>query len=162
MQIRRATLADADEINRIYNQYPQTSTCTFDVDPLPLESRIEWLTARSDRHLVLVAEIDKNIVGWCSISPFKARPAYQFSVESSIYIDNQWHGQGIGKNLMTELIQLAEENGFHSIIAGATVGQVASIRLHESLGFVHVARFKEVGHKFGEWHDTVYLQLLLQ
>lgn len=161
MEIRRATLADAEEINRIYNQYPQTSTCTFDVDPLPIESRIEWLTVRSDQHVVLVAQEAGEIVGWSSISPFKARPAYQFSVESSIYIDSCWHGQGIGKRLMTELIQISRENGFHSIIAGATVGQDASIRLHESLGFEHVARFKQVGFKFGEWHDTVYPQLML-
>lgn len=162
MLIRRATLTDAEAINRIYNQYPETSTCTFDVNPLPLKDRIEWLQNRSERHIVLVADMDDEIVGWCSISPFKVRPAYQNSVESSVYIDQKHHGKGIGRALMTQLIRNARELGFHTIIAGATAGHVSSIRLHESLGFVKVAEFKEVGFKFGEWHDTVYLQLVLQ
>lgn len=162
MEIRLATIDDAEEINRIYNQYPETSTCTFDVKPIPLQQRIDWMTNRTSKHVVLVATEQDAIVGWCSIHPYLARPAYQNTVASSIYLDNKHLGKGLGRSLMTELIRVAKENGFHTIIAGATVGQEASIRLHHSVGFEYVGRLKEVGFKFGEWHDTVMLQLMLQ
>ncbi|HLO97972.1 MAG TPA: GNAT family N-acetyltransferase [Fimbriimonas sp.] len=161
MLIRQATMADAEAINDIYNAYPPISTCTFDVDPLPIEARRAWLEAKMGKHFVLVAEQDGQITGWASVSPLKERPAYQNSVESSVYIHTDHHGKGIGKALMLALIEKARANGFHTIIAGATAEQTPSIRLHESLGFEKVAHYKEVGYKFGRWLDTTYYQLML-
>lgn len=161
MQIRVATLQDAEAINDIYNAYPLTSTCTFDVELLPLQKRIEWLESKLGKHFVLVADQDGQITGWASVAPLKERPAYQNSVESSVYIREGFHGQGIGKALMLALIDKARENGFHTIIAGATAEQTASIELHLKLGFVKIAHYKEVGFKFGRWLDTAYYQLML-
>lgn len=113
------------------------------------------------KYFVLVAEEEEQIIGWASVAPLKERPAYQNSVESSVYIHKDHHGKGIGKALMLALIDQARNNGFHTIIAGATADQTPSIRLHEKLGFEKVAHYKEVGFKFGRWLDTTYYQLML-
>jgi len=161
MEIRLATDTDADAINDIYNHYVRTSPCTFHTDPLPFSERVAWLANRSDQHPVVVAEEGGVVVGWASLGVYRERPAYGNTAESSVYIHHGHHRKGIGRLLMAEIIRLAREAGFHTILAGATSSQVGSIRLHEELGFAKVAHFREVGHKFGEWHDVVFLQVMI-
>lgn len=159
-QIRLATVADVDAINAIYNQYVLTSPCTFHMEPVSFEQRSEWLSNRTGRHPVIVIE-ENEVMGWASLSHYRERPAYQNTAESSVYIHKDHHRKGLGRLLMIDLLTRAKANGFHTILAGATASQSASIQLHESLGFTKVAHFKEVGHKFGEWHDVIFLQLML-
>ena len=159
--IRLATPADAESINDIYNHYVLTSTCTFHLEPVPLSEREAWLSAHGAKHPVIVYEENGEVLGWASITPFKERPAYQWTVESSVYIHHQFHGKGIGTQLMRDILARAKEIGHHSVIAGATAEQTPSIRLHESLGFVKAAHFRDTGFKFGRWLDTVYLQFML-
>ena len=159
--IRLATLDDFVTINEIYNHYVLNSTCTFHLEPVTDEERLEWLSHHTERYPVTVVESDGIVVGWASLSQFRPRPAYANTVESSVYIHRDFHRRGLGKLLMTDLVERAKQLKHRSIIAGAEASQTASIRLHQDLGFTKVAYYQEVGFKFGEWHDTVFFQLML-
>jgi L-amino acid N-acyltransferase YncA len=159
--VRRATEDDADSINQIYNHYVLTSTCTFHLEPVTHSERLDWLRDHDDRFAIFVGVIAEDVVGWASLSPHRTRPAYAGTVESSVYIHKDYHRQGIGQLLMINLIEHARLSGFHTLIAGTEASQAASLLLHESLGFEKIARFKEVGYKFDQWLDTVFLKLML-
>jgi phosphinothricin acetyltransferase len=161
LSIRPATVDDSDAINDIYNHYVLTSTCTFHLEPVTRQERLDWLEAHSGRYGVTIAKMDGIVVGWASLSNHRPRPAYDGTVESSVYIHEDFHRRGLGRVLMEDLIDRAKKLGFHTIVAGAEASQSASIGLHEKLGFVQVARFKEVGYKFDTWCDTVFMQLML-
>ena len=160
-QLRDATPDDLPAINDIYNYYVLHSTCTYQLEPETLEDRRRWFEAHGERYPVVVAEIDGRIVGWGSISKFHARAGYDPSVEASVYIDQAFHRRGLGRTLLEHLIERARTAGFHTIIGGASAEQTASIALQEGLGFTRVAQFKEVGQKFGQRLDVIYLQLML-
>lgn len=160
--LRDATEDDLEAINDIYNYYVPRSTCTYQLQPEPIEGRIAWFQDhRLGNYSIVVAVIDGEIVGWGSLSRFRPRAAYAPTVEASVYIRHDSHRQGIGKQILIELIGRARQAGFHSIIGGASADQTASIALQESLGFVRVAHLVEVGFKFGQRLDVVYLQLML-
>ena len=112
-------------------------------------------------HPVLVAEQGGEVVGWGSLSTFNPRRGYARTVEDSIYLRDDWRGRGLGRALLSTLIERARALGHHTIIAGASADQDASIALHAAHGFVEVARLREVGRKFDRWLDVVYLQKML-
>lgn len=160
--LRLATEADLPAINDLYNYYVPRSTCTYQLEPEPIEGRIAWFRAHPpDKYPVIVAEEAGQILGWGSLSKFRERAAYDPTVEASVYIRHDQHRRGIGRAILVELIARAKAAGFHSLIGGASADQTASIALQESLGFVRIAHLKEVGYKFGQWLDVVYLQLML-
>ena len=161
--IRLATSADLPAINDIYNYYVLRSTCTYQLEPEPLEARQEWFAKHPpEKYPVTVAEMGGDVVAWGSLSKFRDRAAYDGSVEASIYVRHDMHRQGLGRALLVDLIERAKQIGFHTLIGGASADQTASLRLQESLGFEHVAHFKEVGYKFDQWLDVVFLQLMLR
>ena len=162
MTIRPATLADLPAINAIYNHYVLTSTCTYQVEPTPMEERVKWFTGRSAKHPAIVAEKGGMIVGWGSLSPYNLRCGYAGSVELSVYIHYNHHRKGIGTSLCEDLIRLGKAAGLHTIIGGISMEQAPSIALHEALGFVKVAHLKEMGVKFGKRLDVGYWQLMLE
>ncbi len=160
--IRLAIEADLPVINDIYNYYVPRSTCTYQLEPETLEDRRAWFVAHSpEQYPVTVAEQAGEVVGWGSLSKFRERAAYAPSVEASVYIRHDMHRSGIGRALLEDLIQRARAIGFHTLIGGASADQTASVALQESLGFQHIARFREVGYKFGQRLDVVFLQLML-
>jgi L-amino acid N-acyltransferase YncA len=161
--IRIATAADLPTINDIYNYYVSRSTCTYQLEPETLAARQAWFAAHSpEKYPVTVADLAGQVVAWGSLSKFRDRAAYDPTVEASIYVHHDHHRRGIGRVVLLDLIQRAREFGFHSLIGGASADQTASIRLQESLGFEHIGRFHEVGFKFGQRLDVVFLQLMLQ
>jgi L-amino acid N-acyltransferase YncA len=161
-RLRLATESDLPAINDIYNHYVLTSTCTYQLEPEPLAGRIAWFQAHPpDKYPVVVTQIGGQVVGWGSLSMFKERAAYAPTVEASVYIHHQFHRRGIGRAILLDLIARAKAAGYHVLIGGASADQTASIALQENLGFERVAHFKEVGYKFGQWLDVVYLQLWL-
>jgi len=163
LSIRLATAADLAAINDIYNYYVLRSTCTYQLEPEPLEGRREWFAKHPpERYPVTVAEIDGEVVAWGSLSKFRDRAAYDGTVEASIYVHHDRHRQGLGRTLLTDLITRARQLGFYTMIGGVSADQTASLRLQQSLGFEQVARFKEVGEKFGQKLDVIFLQLMLQ
>lgn len=159
LHIRPATLADAGAISAIFNHYVMTSTCSFREEAETVAEREKWLIAHTGLHVALVAEeADGTIAGWASLSRFHERAAYRFTVEDSIYLRQDRCGRGIGSLLLAELMISARQNGCRTVIAMITADQAASIALHRRHGFVQVALLREVGFKFGQWLDVVYLQ----
>jgi phosphinothricin acetyltransferase len=161
ISIRTATADDLPAINDIYNHYVLQSTCTYQEVPETPEDRRNWFERHGEKHPVIVAVMENQVIGWGSLSPFHARSAYRYSVENSIYLDHRFHRRGIGSALLVELIHRARALGQHVMIAGADGEQAGSLALHAKCGFVKVAHFKEVGFKFGRWLDVIYMQLKL-
>src|SRR5262245_6497064 len=162
MNIRLATAADLPAINDIYNYYVLRSTCTYQLEPETVDARTAWFRNHPpDKYPVTVAELDSRIAGWGSLSKFRDRAAYEPTVEASVYIHHELHRRGLGRTLLSDLIQRARALGYHSLLGGASGDQVASLALQESLGFTRVACFKEVGYKFGRRLDVVFMQLML-
>jgi phosphinothricin acetyltransferase len=139
----------------------ETSTVTFDLVARTLAEQRAWLAAREGAHRVLVAEEAGEVIGFASLSPYKERPAYSTSVEDSVYIRRDQQGRGIGRQLLSELVDAARASGFHAVFARIVGGHEASIALHAGLGFELVGTEREVGRKFGRWLDVVVMQRLL-
>lgn len=162
MRIRPAELSDAEAIAEIYNLEVLEGTATFDLTPRSLADQRTWLIERSGAHAVLVAtEENGMLAGFASLSPFRARPAYSTTVESSVYVSRTHRRQGIAQLLMIDLIATAQSHGFHSIIARIADSQEASLALHENMGFELVGVEREIGRKFGRWLDVSVMQVLL-
>jgi phosphinothricin acetyltransferase len=162
VQVRLARVEDAEAIRSIYNREVTGSTATFDLVPRTLDAQIRWLAARSGAHAAIVAvDDDDTVVGFASLSPYRDRPAYRTTVEDSVYVAEGHQGEGVGRTLLTELIDLATAHGFHSVMARVVGGHEASISLHEKVGFQVVGTEREVGRKFGRWLDVVLMQRLL-
>jgi len=161
VEVRPAQLDDAEAIRAIYNVEVTTSTVTFDLVPRSLEEQRAWLLDRSGAHLAVVAVDDGKVVGFGSLSPYRDRPAYRTTVEDSVYVSREHQAQGIGKVLLSALVDGATAHGFHAVMARVVGGHTASIALHERLGFEIVGTEREVGRKFGKWLDVVLMQKLL-
>ncbi len=160
--IRPATEADLVAINDIYNHYVLHSTCTYQEEQEPIESRRRWFSHHGEMHPVIVAAADSQVIGWGSLSAYHARSAYRRTVENSVYIHHQHHRKGIGSLLLGELIARARTLGHRAIIAGIDADQAASVALHAKFQFEKVGHLKEVGFKFGRWLDVIYMELLLK
>jgi phosphinothricin acetyltransferase len=159
--VRPARLDDVEAIRAIYNREVLTGTATFDLVERSAEDQRRWLTERSGAHAVLVATVDDTVAGFASLSRYKERPAYNTTVEDSIYVAPGYQGSGIGERLLASIVQTAASHGFHAVIARISGESEASIRVHEKVGFVVVGREREVGRKFGRWLDVVVMQRLL-
>src|SRR5438132_3468856 len=158
--IRTAAPHDLAAITRIYDHAVRHGTASFEIEP-PDEAEM----ARRQSALLaggfpyLVAEHDGMVAGYAYAGPYRARPAYRWSVEDSIYLDPQMQGRGIGRALLERLIVEAQTRGFRQMIA--VIGDSAnssSIELHRALGFRLVGTFDNVGFKFGRWLDSVLMQ----
>ncbi|MBD0382814.1 GNAT family N-acetyltransferase [Paenibacillus sedimenti] len=161
LTVRKAVEADVPFMLTIYNEVIRKSAATFDLEVQSLEQRLDWFAKFDDRHPLLVAEVEGKVAGYCGILPFRQKPAYSHTVEVSIYIDELMQGKGIGRILLQEILELAKSIDHHVIIAGIVGENKGSVRLHEKLGFTFVGTFREVGYKFGEWHDISFYQRFL-
>ncbi len=161
LAIRPATAADLDAINAIYNHYVHSSTCTYQTEPETAEDRRAWFDRHGPKHPVVVAETAGEVLGWGSLSPFHARAAYGQTVEDSVYVRQDAWRRGIGGVLLKDLIERAGRLGHHTILALIDAAQAASTALHARQGFVPVAHLREVGFKFGDWLDVIYMQRML-
>jgi phosphinothricin acetyltransferase len=157
--IRRARRNDCAAINAIYNFYVRTSPATFDLIDVPLARREAWFDEREALALpILVAEENGKICGWCALSPWSPKAAYDTTRDESIYIANAYRGRGVGRALLTAILREARAIGVHVVMAGIVSCQEASVALHRSIGFEQSALNRHMGFKLGEWHDVVYLQ----
>ena len=160
--IREASNKDSLQIVEIYNHFVETSTVTFETDLVSADEMASRVKKVQDDYPWIVYEKDGVIQGYAYVSKWKAREAYKRSAEVSIYIRQGQQGQGIGKILMQELLDRLEESNLHCLIAGIALPNEASRALHERFGFEKVARFREVGRKFGKWIDVGYWELILR
>jgi len=160
--VRLAERRDAGAIRAVYNLEVAESTATFDLVPRTLDQQVDWIAEHSGAHPAVVAtDAAGEVVGFGSLSPFRDRPAYSTAVEDSVYVRRERQGQGIGRLLLGELLRLAREHGFHSVMARIVGNHEASIALHRACGFELVGTEREVGRKFGRWLDVIEMQRML-
>ena len=159
--IRPADLSDLPSITEIYNEAILTTTATFDTDPKDLADRQRWFESHGVRHPVLVAVVDRRVVGWSSLSKWSDRCAYDGTAETTFYVKSEFQGCGIGRELKSKIIDEARRLGFHSLIARVAEGSLASLHLNQECGFVMVGTLREVGRKFGRLLDVHILQKML-
>lgn len=166
--IRLAHLGDAPAIREIYNHEVLGTTATFDLVPRSLADQQDWLSARSGAFSAIVA-VDEHdpeapdgaVVGFAALSPYRERAAYRTSVEDSIYVRRDRGGRGIGTLLLTHLLDVAEQSGFHAVFARIEASGAASRALHARCGFELVGIERETGRKFNRWLDVALMQCLL-
>ena len=160
--ISAATRQDLPEILEIYNEIIRNSTAVYTEVEFTAERGAAWFEAkRAGGYPFIVAHDASGITGFGTFGEFRAPPCYQHSVEHSVHVRADRRGQGIGRQLVIELMNLAAAMHKHVMIAGVDADNAVSIKLHESLGFIKVAHFHEVGFKFGRWLDLVFLECRL-
>jgi phosphinothricin acetyltransferase len=163
--LRLATVADAEQIRTIYNHEVMHTTATFDLVPRSLPEQEAWLAARSGAFAAIVAvdptDPNGDVVGFAALSPYKERAAYRTSVEDSVYVRRDRNGQGVGAQLLRELLSIAATSGFHAVFARINATSDGSIALHHKVGFQLVGIEREVGRKFNRWHDVALMQHLI-
>jgi L-amino acid N-acyltransferase YncA len=160
--IRTASVDDAPAIQAIYAPYVTDTVISFEEVPPTIDEMAERInTVQRQGYLYLLAERGDAILGYAYASAHRARAAYRASVDVSAYVAPGVHRQGIGRRLYEPLLSELAAKGFHAAFAGITQPNAASVGLHEALGFTHVGTYKEVGHKFGQWHDVGWWQRLL-
>ncbi|MCG8414609.1 MAG: N-acetyltransferase family protein [Pseudomonadales bacterium] len=161
--IRPATLEDSVPIAQIYNWYIENSVITFEeaaVSAGDMAQRIA-VTDASRPWFVLEPDDSDGLLGYAYAMRWKERSAYRFSREVSIYLRQDVHGAGLGRQLYEHLIAALRETEVHTLIAGITLPNDASVALHEKLGFKRVGVFEEVGRKFDNYLNVGYWQLLI-
>ncbi len=160
--IRSAEVSDAQAIASIYNHYVANTTFSFEEEPVSAEQVAErMLEVRASSLPWLVAEESSEVLGYACASKWKARSAYRFSVETSVYLQDGATGKGLGSQLYEVLFLALQERGVHVAIGGIALPNEASVSLHEKFGMKKVAHFEQVGFKFGNWVDVGYWQKAL-
>lgn len=147
----------------IFNDAIVNSTALYDYEPRTPESMVKWFEAKARGNFpVIGVENDAGeLLGFGSYGTFRAWPAYKYTIEHSLYVDNRFRGRGVGKALLTAIVQAAERQGYHVLVGGIDASNTASIRLHEKLGFTHCGTVKQSGFKFGRWLDLAFYQRIL-
>lgn len=159
--IRSATIEDAAQLCDIYNHYILQTVITFEEQPVTVEEMAQRVQDTLQNLPWLVWEEGHRLLGFCYASRWKGRCAYRYSAESTIYLRPDAAGKRLGSRLYAALLGELKQRRFHTVIGGIALPNPASVALHERFGFERVAQFKQVGHKFGQWIDVGYWQLLL-
>jgi L-amino acid N-acyltransferase YncA len=161
--IRAATAHDAAAIQAIYAPHVLRGSATFELVPPDVAEMRTRLRAIADAgHPWLVAEQDGAVIGYAYAGPYRARPAYRYTVEDSIYLAPQAMGKGIGRRLLDVLLDACVARGDRQMIAViGDADNTASIGVHAAAGFVHVGVLRAAGRKFGRWIDVVLMQRAL-
>ncbi|MEM8982131.1 MAG: arsinothricin resistance N-acetyltransferase ArsN1 family B [Pseudomonadota bacterium] len=158
MNIRRATTADAPALLAIYTPFVEDSTVSFELTAPTVEEFAGRIEQSLSTHEWLVMTDGERYCGYAYSTPHRAREAYRFSVETSVYVATDYRGNGIGKQLYYALFESLHALGYKSAYAGITMPNPASIALHSAVGFKKVGVYSDVGFKFGQWHDVSWWQ----
>ncbi|EJR54968.1 hypothetical protein IIM_01908 [Bacillus cereus VD107] len=160
--IREAKKKDLTFILDIYNDAILNTTAVYAYKPVTLENRKDWYEQKqADGYPILVYELDNKVVGFATFGPFRAWPAYKYSIEHSVYVDKGYRKNGIGTSLMKALITIAKEREYMNLIAGIDAENEKSIAMHKNFGFVYSGTIKKAGYKFNRWLDLAFYQLEL-
>ena len=161
-QIRLAELRDAAEIAEIYRPAVVSAPISFELEPpdsQEFEHRIEKTLAG---HPWLVCENEDRVAGYAYASRHRERAAYQWCVDTSVYVHSNFHRRGVGQALYTSLLRILVAQGFYTAYAGITLPNPGSVGLHESVGFKPLCVYRNVGYKLGSWYDVGWWELALQ
>ncbi|GAA4358002.1 GNAT family N-acetyltransferase [Angustibacter luteus] len=161
--IRPGVLGDLPALTEIYNHYVTGSNATFDVTPFSVPDRQAWFDhyAATGPHRLLVADADGEVLGYATSSPLRPKPAYDTSVETTIYCRPDAVGQGLGRRLYEALLAGLAREDLHRAYAGIAVPNDASVALHRAIGFTPLGTYREVGRKFGRYWDVAWFELAL-
>jgi phosphinothricin acetyltransferase len=160
IRIRPAELSDLPRLTEIYKDYLRTSPITFDIDEVRTENRGGWFEDHSDRarHRLLVAEDSERVIGYAGTGSYRSKGAYDTTVETTIYVAPVAVGGRIGTRLYRALFDAIANEGIRRIVAGITLPNDASVKLHERFGFTRVGVFAENGRKFGRYWDVLWME----
>lgn len=160
LNVRGARAGDFAAIGKIYRAEVLHGTASFETDPPSVaEMRARWRRVTGEGYPYLVCVADGVLAGYAYAGPYRTRPAYRYTVENSVYVAGTMRGRGIGRRLLARLIDVCTAAGYRQMIA--VIGDsahVASIALHESLGFHRVGTLRNVGYKLDRWLDSVIMQ----
>ncbi|MEZ7498537.1 N-acetyltransferase family protein [Flavobacterium sp. Arc3] len=163
IKIRPYHAEDTQAILDIINYNILNSTALYDYNVRSYEQQKTILEDKINKGFpVIVAELDGVVSGFGMYSEFRFREAYKYTVEHSVYVNNDFHGKGIGKLLLLELIELAKKQGLHTMIGVIDAENQSSITFHEKFGFKTTGIIKESGFKFDRWLHSVFVQLILK
>lgn len=160
--IRKAEIRDLPAITGIYNEAVLHTTATFDTATKTIEEQRVWFDKHGVKYPILVAEEDKNVIGWASLSKWSDRCAYSDTAEASVYIKETHQRKGLGRALSETLLQAGREAKLHTVILRIGEGNTGSIKLAKALGFKDIGTMKEVGKKFGKLLDVHLMQLIFE
>ena len=158
MQIRHATKDDAGQMLEIYSPLVEQTAISFELHPPSLEEFTRRIITYQKTHAWLTAEQSGLVAGYAYATPHRAREAYRYSVETSVYVNEKFRGKGVGKLLYAELFDCLSQRDFNNAFAGIALPNNSSIALHKSVGFTSIGVFREIGFKFGAWHDVSWWQ----
>ena len=159
--LRRATADDGPACAAIYAPYVTDTAITFETDPPSAEEMSRRITTALRSHDWVVLEDAGRVVGYAYGGPFKARAAYRWSCEVSVYLELGRRRSGGGRALYGELFARLAERGFRTVVAGMALPNDASVGLHRALGFEPVGTYRRIGWKHGRWHDVAWAQLTI-
>lgn len=158
--IRPATHNDLEEILSIYNDAIVNTTAVYSYQAQTIEDRKAWFEQKqADGYPVIVFEVEGHVAGFATFGPFRAWPAYKYSIEHSVYVNTDYRKQGIGRMLLQAVIDLAKAGEYKTLVAGIDAANEKSIWLHEKLGFTHSGTVRNAGYKFERWLDLAFYQL---
>ncbi|WP_184824086.1 GNAT family N-acetyltransferase [Streptomyces griseomycini] len=162
VQVRPGVEGDLEALTDLYNHYVNETAITFDTALFTPEERRPWLLSHPVdgpyRLLVATGADPRRILGYATSSPFRAKPAYATSVETTVYVAPDAGRRGVGTLLYRGLFEALAGEGLHRAYAGVAQPNEASTRLHERFGFRHVGTYREVGRKFGRWWDVAWYE----
>ena len=159
--IRKYHPKNLQSIVDILNYYVKNDACIFQVEPYTfdeIEKKFEIIQAT---YPIFIEEKDNKVAAFAYGARWRDKPAYAKSVETTIYIHPDYLHAGIGEPLYRKLIETLTQMNFHLLVAGMTMPNLGSQRLHEKLGFERVGEFKEAGMKFGKWHNVGFWQMVI-
>ena len=154
----------SDAILEIFNDAIVNSAALFEYEPRTPEKMAAWFKVKHAGNFPVIGLVDENnvLAGFASMGSFRPFPANKYTVEHSVYVHQDFRGQGLGRRLLELIIEAVKERELHAMIGGITADNHASIELHKKLGFVHVGTLPEVGFKFGHWQDLAFYQLTFE
>jgi phosphinothricin acetyltransferase len=154
----------SEAILAILNDAIANSTALYDYQPRTSASMVGWFEAKAQKQYPVIGfENDAgDLLGFASYGPFRAWPAYKYTVEHSVYVDARFRGQGVGRRLLQAIVAAAETQQYHVMVGGIDAANAVSIKLHESLGFSSSGIVRQAGFKFGRWLDLAFYQLILK
>ena len=161
MKIREATVGDAAAIKAIYAPFVSDTAISFEEVPPDTVEMAKRISSISQNYPYLVAEEAGKVIGYAYASQHRTRAAYRSSVDVAAYVQASAHGRGAGRALYQVLLPAASASGYHAAFAGIAIPNDASVGFHDLLEFTPVGIYREVGRKFGSWHDVGWWQRLL-
>lgn len=161
--IRCAKKEDLNAILAIYNDAIINTTAVYTYEPQTIDERIAWFETKQRNHEpIFVFEENGSVLGFATFGSFRPWPAYQYTIEHSIYVDASARGKGIASQLLQHLIVEAKAKGYRTLVAGIDASNEASIKLHQKFNFKHAGTLTNAGYKFDYWLDLAFYELDLK